>query len=192
MEIHHRAYVAKALKSALFTANTFAALQSDPKQVAFQVEEGNWSDDDAFRDDPILKTIDGVLKQPKAFCHWFTIASARKEASDERKPYVGMTKVPLGAVQQYNTQEAIDLKWWAGSSMRFAATAGEKMRENVLQSLGDAMLAKPQGLKDKGLDSIGMPAKGHVVFVAVSTAPHPFTVGTDCSGMEAPIQHSEI
>ena len=74
MEIH-RAYVAK---SAILTTNTFAALKADPKHVTFQVEVGTWSDDDAFRDDPILKTIDGELKTPKAFCHWFTIDSQER------------------------------------------------------------------------------------------------------------------
>jgi len=61
MEIH-RAYVAK---SAILITNTFAALKADPKHVTFQVEIGNWSDNDAFRDDPILKTIDGVMKIQK-------------------------------------------------------------------------------------------------------------------------------
>ena len=103
MEIHHGANVAK---SVILTVNTFAALKADPKHVTFQVEEGNWSDDDAFRNDPILKTIDGELKTPKAFCHWFTIASARKEASDESKPFVGMTKVAFKAAHVYTTQEA--------------------------------------------------------------------------------------
>ena len=124
MEIH-RAYVAK---SAILTTNTFAALKADPKHVTFRVEIGNWSDNDAFRDDPILKTIDGVMKIPKAFCHWFTIDSTRKEASDERKPYHGMTKVPLRPVKQYTTQEARELKYWVGQSTSFAAACGKKMK----------------------------------------------------------------
>ena len=112
MEIHHRAYVAKLdnVKSAILTANTFAALKAAPKQVAFKIGEGNWSDDDAFLNDPMLKTIDGELKDPKDFCHWFSIASARKEASDERKPFVGLTKVPFKPEYVYTTKEARDLK----------------------------------------------------------------------------------
>ncbi len=135
MEIHHRAYVAK---SAILTANTFAALKAAPKQVTFRIEEGNWSDNDAFLDDPVLRTIDGELKAHKDFFHWFTIASTRKEASDERKPFVGLTKVPAKAAQQYTTQEACDIKWWAGDSARVAVAAGKRMREEVLQSILDA------------------------------------------------------
>ena len=56
MEIHHRAYVAK---SAILTANTFAALRAEPKKVTFANEEGNWSDDDALLNDPVSCTIDG-------------------------------------------------------------------------------------------------------------------------------------
>ena len=144
MEIHHRAYVAKLQliikpqqKSAILNENTFAALQADPKYVTFQVEEGNWSEDNAFRDDPILKTIDGEIKTPKAFCHWFTIASARKEASDERKLFVGPTKVAHKAVHQYNDEEARNVKWYTGWSTRRAIAAAKVLRTQVLNEQTD-------------------------------------------------------
>ena len=114
MEIHHRAYVAR---SAILTVNAFVTLTKEAKHPTFAIEEGNWSDDDAFLKDPILKTIDGELKPKLDFCHWFTIQSARKEASDERKPFVGLTKVAFKAAYCYTTQEARELKYWVGTSV---------------------------------------------------------------------------